>query len=219
MLYTFSKSDTLPAIPFTRGLEIRENYDPLFMSIISQISLEESTRRMANDNKAYVAYVDNVPAAFGWMAMGKARIGELNHEFILPLDHRYLWNFRTLSEFRGRGIYVHLLQFILAEERHRTNCFWIMHAPENRSSERGIVKAGFKLKGKVSVVNGNEVIFNSAEEAIHLGEVLNTFGFTRSEEEPASCWNCSSPYLKSRKPECCCLAAESECTRNLFTTV
>jgi len=219
MLYTFYKTDILPDVLQVQGLEIKEVEEPLLMSLIGQISLEESTRRMANDNKAYVAYINNVPAAFGWVAMGKARIGELNHEFILPLDHAYLWNFRTLFEFRGRGIYVHLLQYIIAAERFHTDCFWIMHAPENKASKRGIVKAGFKFRGKVSVINGTEVVYFGDRQEKDLEEVLTTFGFAKIEEEQASCWNCSSPYVKSRKPECCCESNDHECTINLFVAV
>src|SRR4028118_718183 len=113
MLYSFTKQDKLPHLPAIKGLEIRYVDDPLLLSIIGNISLQEATYRLANDNKAYVAYFDGIPAAFGWMAMGKARIGELNHQFILPPGHRYLWNFRTLLEFRGLGIYPRLLQGIV----------------------------------------------------------------------------------------------------------
>jgi hypothetical protein len=36
----------------------------------------------------------------------------------------------------------------------------------------------------------------------------------RSAEAAASCWNCSSPYLKKRVPQCCCAGAGNECTGN-----
>lgn len=178
--------------------------------------MEEAINRLANDHRAYVAFLHKIPAAFGWVASGKARVGELNHEFILPLGHGYLWNFRTLQEFRGLGIYPQLLQQIILTEQPKTESLWIMHAPENTASQRGIQKAGFQLIGKVSVVNGNEVIFDPEGNSLELHEVLETFGFTTSEEQQASCWNCSSPFLKNRRQECCCSTADKECTRNLF---
>ncbi len=144
MLYSFSKQDKLLPLPAIKGLEIRENNEPMFLSIINQISLEEVTRRFLNNNKVYVAYVNEVPAAFGWVAIKKARIGELNHEFNLPINPCYLWNFRTFPEFRGLGIYVHLFQYILTVEQLTTDYFWIIHSPKNKSSQRGISKAGFK---------------------------------------------------------------------------
>lgn len=216
MLYSFTKQDKLGQLPVLNGLEVRENDDPMFMSVLGEISVEQASIRLANDNKAFVAYFNNVPAAFGWVAMGKARIGELNHEFILPPKHRYLWNFRTLPEFRGLGIYPLLLQHILTTEQNKSDCLWIMHAPENKASQRGITKAGFRLVGKVSVVNGNEVIFDSEGNSVELNDVLDTFGFTKSDEPQATCWNCSSPYLLNRKATCCCSTNNEECSQRLF---
>ena len=216
MLYLFQKQVELPPLAPLQGLEIREVDDPTLLSTINQIPEEEATNRLANDHRAYVAFFDGIPAAFGWVASGKARVGELNHEFILPLGNRYLWNFRTLHDFRGLGIYPLLLQQIFVAEQPKAECFWIMHAPENKASQRGIQKAGFQLIGKVSVVNGSEVIFDPERKSLELREVLETFGFTASSGQQASCWNCSSPFLKNRKLECCCLTANKECNRSLF---
>ncbi|GAB3163152.1 hypothetical protein GCM10027291_02270 [Telluribacter humicola] len=186
------------------------------MAEIGQTSVDEARKRFAAGHKAYVAYLHGLPTAFGWVATHTARIGELNHEFQLPARHRYLWNFRTLIDFRGLGIYPHLLQAILKDELTNSEQIWIMHAPENTASERGILKAGFTLTGQVSVINESEVIFTTGSQAQPLEEVLSTFGFMKSEEEPASCWNCSSPYLKNRIPSCCCAPRDMECTRNLY---
>lgn len=216
MLYFFKKQNELPVLAAPRGVTIREIDDPVLLSFINQISEEEAVNRLANDHKAYVAFLEGIPAAFGWVASGKARVGELNHEFILPMGHRYLWNFRTLQEFRGLGIYPYLLQQIILAEQPEAECLWIIHAPENIASRRGIQKAGFRFVGDVSVVNGNEVIFDPTGHSRALYEVLETFEFIMSPEPQASCWNCSSPFLKKRNPKCCCLPAKKECTRNLF---
>ena len=89
---------------------MEESTDILMLSIIGNSTIEDVTKRLANDNKAFVAFINNLPAAFGWMARDNANIGELNHEFILPAGNRYLWNFRTLEAYRGLGIYPALLQ-------------------------------------------------------------------------------------------------------------
>lgn len=219
MLYTFTKYDQLPSIPEINGLEIREIEDPLFISILNLISIEEATRRLGNDHKAYVAYIHNVPAAFGWVAAGKAKIGELNHEFILPENNRYLWNFRTLEKFRGLGIYPRLLQFIIKAELAKSECFWILHAPENHASQRGILKAGFKFIGEVSVLKERNVQFTLRNTDISLEAILETFGFTISPQTQASCWNCSSPYLKNKNHECCCSANDTTCTQNIYKEI
>ena len=204
----------LPALP---GLEIRESDAPQLMSKMGEISLTDVISRFEGGHKAYVAFLNDVPAAFGWVATHQARIGELNHSFVLPDHHRYLWNFRSLMAFRGRGIYPQLLRHILQAEQPQATHQWIMHAPENEASLRGIQKAGFRLMGKVSVINGYELIFTPDRGMLPLNGILDTFGFKKSEEIPASCWNCSSPYLKKRQVDCCCVAKNTACTRNVYT--
>lgn len=216
MLYSFQSTHPVPPLPDLPGLRIRECQDPALMAELGETALAETTRRFAEGHRAYVASLGGVPAAFGWVATRQARIGELNHAFTLPQGHRYLWNFRTRPNYRGRGIYPHLLRFITEAQQAEATHQWIMHAPENDSSERGIQKAGFRLVGKVSVLYGYEVIFTPQRGVVPLEEVLHAFGFQKSDETPASCWNCSSPYLKNRQPECCCTKKNRECTRNLF---
>jgi hypothetical protein len=216
MLYSFTKNNKLPHLPAINRLEIRLVEDALLLSVIGSISLQEATYRIANDNKAYVAYYDGIPAAFGWMAMGKARIGELNHEFILPLGHRYLWNFRTLLHFRGLGIYPRLLQEILFREITNSECFWIMHAPENKASASGIRKAGFSFIGNIALKNGLEAIINYNERACELSDIIDSFGFNQSYEGEASCWNCSSPYIINRRSQCCCIEDNIACSHQGF---
>ncbi|WP_461094483.1 GNAT family N-acetyltransferase [Spirosoma gilvum] len=217
MLYLFSYPTQMFPLSALSGLEIRESYDPQLMSEIGEISLTEAISRFDAYHKAYVAFLDCVPAAFGWVATQNARIGELDYTFRLPDKHRYLWNFRTLKDFRGRGIYPHLLQHILKAEQPQTTHQWIMHAPENEASLRGIQKAGFRLMGQVSVINGCELIFTPDRILLPLNDVLDTFGFKKSEAMPASCWNCSSPYLKKRQVDCCCVSKNKTCTRNIYT--
>ena len=216
MLYAFTKKQELVGLAPLAGLEIRETDSPELMAALNLISREDALLRFSNNNKAFVAYWNGSPAAFGWMALGKARIGELNHEFVLPESHRYLWNFRTLAEFRGKGIYPRLLQHIMISELDSTECFWIMHAPENTASEIGIRKAGFELVSQVSVVEGGEVILKSSHPSFELQELMEYGDFINSLREQASCWNCSSPFLKNRSEKCCCAEKDLKCNGSLF---
>jgi hypothetical protein len=59
-----------------------------------------------------------------------------------------LYGFVTHPDWRGRGIYPHLLQTMLRTEEQES--FWIMHLLENTASQRGIHKAGFRLAGRLS---------------------------------------------------------------------
>ena len=211
-LYTLTNLNNFPPINKPVGLIIEENSDIQLLSILGNISVDDVRSRLANDHLAFVAYINNQPAAFGWMARGKAKIGELNHEFVLPHGNRYLWNFRTLEAFRGLGIYPALLQYIIRFEKQKANRFWIIHAPENNSSLKGIKKAGFEYVGRLYSNNGITTIDNSYLSGIET--LLEEMDITTSEEEAASCWNCSSPYLKKRKAECCCATSGMECIGN-----
>jgi len=133
-LYSLTTTDTLPRIPVAAGLSMEECTNVDLIASMGAISSEEVVKRIANDNVAFVAFINNIPAAFGWMARRKARIGELAHELILPFGNRYLWNFRTMESFRGLGIYPALLQYIIRWETGKADQFWIIHAPENKSS-------------------------------------------------------------------------------------
>jgi GNAT superfamily N-acetyltransferase len=216
-LYTLKTTDPLPVIKLPPGLTMQECTDVDLLALMGATTGEDVVKRIANDHVAFVAYVNNIPAAFGWMARGKARIGELAHDLILPVGNRYLWNFRTMEAFRGLGIYPALLQFIIHWEKEKANRFWIIHAPENRSSLTGIRKTGFHYVGKIYSNEGAATIENTPlSRNSHM--LLTEMDITISNEEPASCWNCSSPYLKNRNPACCCAASRNECVgKNLLS--
>ncbi|HYH16560.1 MAG TPA: GNAT family N-acetyltransferase, partial [Flavisolibacter sp.] len=174
-------------------------------------TVENVRQRIANDHVAFVAYVNGQPAAFGWMARGKATIGELNHGLILPEGHRYLWNFRTLPAFRGRGLYPYLLQWIIRYERGESDRFWIIHAPENHASRQGIIKAGFEYVGQLYLNEVDNAAIQVADAAEMYEPYLDYMGLAVSYQSAASCWNCSSPYLKNKSAACCCAPTGEVC--------
>lgn len=171
--------------------------DTRLLSILGNTSMEEVTKRLANDNLAFVAFVNNQPAAFGWMTRDNARIDELDHEFILPTGNRYLWNFRTMEAYRGLGIYPALLQYILQNGDVEAKRFWIIHAPENNASLKGIQKVGFEYVGKLYPDEDEKATIQYNETALNFKEELEYMDITSSAQTASSCWNCSSPYLKN----------------------
>jgi GNAT superfamily N-acetyltransferase len=193
---------------------MEECTDISLLALMGTTTAEDIRIRLANDHMAFVAYINNQPAAFGWMARSKAKIGELNHEMILPEGNRYLWNFRTLEAFRGLGIYPALLQFIMQYEAARADRFWIIHAPENKASLNGIIKAGFQFVGKLYTNKDGSAAIEANIATNACRKLLAYMDIQVSSEQPASCWNCSSPYLKKRTPNCCCTAARNECIGN-----
>src|SRR5438309_10835881 len=133
-LYTIQTTDALHCIKRPQGLRIEESVNVELLAWVGNSNRKDIISRLANDNIAFIAYLDDMPAAFGWMARGKALIGELAHELILPIGNRYLWNFRTMEAYRGLGIYPALLQYIIGYEANKASRYWIIHAPENTSS-------------------------------------------------------------------------------------
>ena len=210
-LYQFSKNQILPSLKKVRGLHIIESSNERLLAALASTSVSNIRDRMANGHKAFIAFIDDQPAAFGWMATKEARIGELDHQLKLPRDHRYLWNFRTLEKFRGMGIYPALLQYMIKNESSKAQHFWIIHAPENQASLNGILKAGFHFVGTL-YINANGIVSISNEFIGASSQVLkNEMNFIPSDATPASCWNCSSPYLTKRRAICCCATAEKKC--------
>lgn len=213
-LYTFSHTDKLNSSKIPAGLSMEASTDIRLLSIIGNTTMEDVTKRLANDNLAFVGWINNQPAAFGWMARDNAKIGELNHEFILPTGNRYLWNFRTLEAYRGLGIYPALLQYILQHGDKDAKRFWIIHAPENNASLKGIQKAGFEYVGKLYLNEDNNATIEYNDTVLNFQEELEYMDVTVSVQTASSCWNCSSPYLKKRSTVCCCSAAGDECIGN-----
>ena len=210
-LYTFKKTDTLPSLKNIEGLNIRECSDINLLASIATTTASNIADRIRNGHKAFVAYFKNQPAAFGWIATRSATIGELNHEIKLPEGNRYLWNFRTLEPYRGMGIYPRLLQYIIRNEIETAEQFWIIHAPENKASLNGIVKAGFQFVGTLYINKSGLVMVNAQAENHRAELVAATMNIPTSPAIPASCWNCSSPYLTKRMKKCCCAIAATEC--------
>ena len=149
-LSTWWTTDPIPAFPPLAGFHARPAADFKELASINSISLLEVTARRQSGHKPYVAFLNDRPAGYGWVATREASIGELSLTFSLPPGHRYLWDFATLPAFRGRGIYPRLLQAILQQEKQSAKHFWIIHAPENLPSGTGIDRAGFEPVGQLS---------------------------------------------------------------------
>lgn len=142
--------DAAPSLPPLATLTVRRTSSPLLMSSLQQRRVGEMIERFAAGHRAYVAWYDGEPAAFGWVATRGASIGELAVRFALPARDGYLWNFVTLPAFRGLGIYPRLVDAIVQAEAPSADRFWIIYAPENRASGSGIAKAGFTNLAELS---------------------------------------------------------------------
>ena len=186
------RRDPVPSLEPLAGLVVRREADAQFMASLQGRTPEEMTRRFDAGHRAYVAWHDAAPAAWGWVATRVAEIGELGSSFGIPTGERYLWNFVTLAAHRGRGIYPRLVDAIVrAESRDASPAerFWIAYAPENHASGAGIRKAGF--------VDLAELSFDAEGRAALKGLVpgggrvaSRVLGLPEANDALAPCWRC-----------------------------
>lgn len=225
-LATWWRGDPLPSLPTLKNFSVDTTDDLRTLARLTGLEPNELQGRMRAGHRPYLGYLAGMPVAYGWVATRRAEIGELGLDVSLPPLHRYLWDFATLSAWRGRGIYPHLLQAILRRELSQATYFWIIYAPENRASGSGIRKAGFSTVGLLSIHHtGHPGLTPQSDEqrarsgATLLGVPLRVAGLS-------PCWHCGGaaypaqpsamtctcnagrkPILLPRQASCLCVAA------------
>ena len=218
---TFWIEDTLPAIVSLPGFTTGPAVDWDELAEINHISHAEVTNRLTNGHRPYVARMDGQLVAYGWLATTKVSIGELDINVELSPDDRYLWDFATLPDWQGRGLYPRLLQTILEQEIQNAKRFWIIRAPENLPSGAGMSKAGFEFVGQLSFTLDGKVglapYLDSTERARIGADLLQV---PLIESALAPCWNCGGiiakqpdkadadscwPPNRSSEIKCCCM--------------
>jgi GNAT superfamily N-acetyltransferase len=171
------------------GLDIRRELDAARLARLQQRQESDILRRFADQHRAYVAWLDDVPVAWGWVATRSATIGELELRLTLDVRERYLWNFSTLPAFRGRGIYPVLLERIVQAESAEAEGFWIAWAPENHASGAGIRKAGFRHVAELSFdLRGRPAVHGRAADGASAAAAL--VGVPEASAPLAPCWRC-----------------------------
>lgn len=183
------RRDPVPSLESMPGLLVRREEDVQLMASLLGRTPDEMTRRFAAGHRAYVAWRDGEPSAWGWAATRTAEIGELGSAFSIPRGERYLWNFVTLAAHRGLGIYPRLLDAIVRAESGDAERFWIAYAPENHASGAGIRKAGFVALAELS--------FDAAGRAALQGltpgggrVASRVLGLSETQDGLAPCWRC-----------------------------
>lgn len=155
--YTWWRGDPLPELDPLEGFSMEATGDRALLAGISDLDEQEVSRRIESGHCPYLARVDGEPVAYGWSAWERAEIGELGVDIDLPAGDRYLWDFVTLPDQRGQGIYPLMLQEILRREMGDAKRFWIGHDRENVASAKGIERAGFPVIGEVWIQSGKPV--------------------------------------------------------------
>jgi len=200
------RNDASPALTPLAGFEVHQVWDADFMARLQNRTTEEMTARFDAGHRAYVAWRNEEPAAWGWVATATANIGELGASFRIPGGERYLWNFVTLPEHRGLGIYPRLLQGIVRAESREAERFWIAYAPENHASGSGIARAGFTRLAEMSFdATGRPALFALTPG----GGVVSSrvLGLRVSDDALTPCWRC----VRAGRGAMSCAAGQCKC--------
>jgi len=151
LLWSWRRSDALPICESVSGLTVEESKHVELLSNLMGFPEAALREQLWLGHSAYLARLGTLPVAVGWSATGEVALFGGRVTLHVPPNNRYLYGFVTHPNWRGRGIYPHLLQAILrTEEQER---FWIIHLLENTSSQRGIHKAGFRVAGRFSFLS------------------------------------------------------------------
>jgi ribosomal protein S18 acetylase RimI-like enzyme len=148
LLWSWWRGDALPICSVVSGLTVEESKHVELLSQLMGVPEAALSEQLWLGHRAYLARLRTLPVAVGWSATGEVALLGGRVTLHVPPHHRYLYGFVTHPNWRGRGIYPHLLQAILRIEEQEY--FWIIHLLENTSSQRGIHKAGFRVAGRFS---------------------------------------------------------------------
>lgn len=172
---TWWRGDPLPNLSPLPSFSTYLSTDEPLIAQLTNLSRQAIATRFQEGKRIYLAFINDVPVAYGWVATREGRISGLQLTFALPTGNCYLHDFVTFPEWRGRGVYPHLLQSIIREEASFDR-FWIGYLPDNTASGRGVSKAGFHVVSDL-VVTGNRVsgltLFESSEQALACADVLH----------------------------------------------
>jgi GNAT superfamily N-acetyltransferase len=175
-LATWWRGDPLPELPELASFSAARSTDVDLIAGLAELSQQEVITRFSEDNRLYLAYIDGVPTAYGWVATKEGRASEIHLDFLLAPGNYYLWDFKTLPAWRGHTIYPHLLQAIVRQEMQNAERFWILYAPQNIASAHGIMHAGFKFVGDF-ILAGDYItainLYDRSERALAGAAVLN----------------------------------------------
>jgi GNAT superfamily N-acetyltransferase len=187
---TWWQGDSLPQIAVDQEFEAVRCQDASLMAKLNRIPLAEVERRIAEGHVPYIALWSQQPVGYGWVAQQQFSIGELNLECRLAAGDRYLWDFGTLAQWRGRGFYPRLLQAILQSEQPHAQRFWIIHAPENVPSSRGILRSGFQDVAELAYDHQQQVRLAPRQDLERAQAAAELLGLSLVAQDLSDCWHC-----------------------------
>lgn len=105
--------------------------------------------RWETGHVCYAVWVDGKLAHYSWVSFQDTYIGEVHTWLRLAASEAYIYDCYTDAAYRGLGIFPAVLTYAQAQLfQQGIHRIWIAVEPENRSSLKPIMRAGFRLVGE-----------------------------------------------------------------------
>jgi GNAT superfamily N-acetyltransferase len=109
------------------------------------IAPEAIAKRFEIGRQCFVAQVNGVIAAYGWVTRGAEYVGEFERELQVGANEAYVWDCATLPDYRRQGLFSALLAYITDRLRHEgIQHLWIIGLAAAPGIDRGVAAAGFQ---------------------------------------------------------------------------
>jgi CelD/BcsL family acetyltransferase involved in cellulose biosynthesis len=134
--------------------------------------------RLAAGDRAVVALCGGRLAHIAWIGNRTAITApETGPGCVLPLPHEaaVIYDYWTLDEFRGSGVFPAVLQSLLEEELRPGRDVWVYCVRENASSRPEILRAGFAESGRLV----RTVLFGRIERRLVVQDPSEEAGISR----------------------------------------
>ncbi len=110
---------------------------------VMYISRADLEKRFADKERCFVALCNGRIVSYFWAQFGLKNLDELHLKLNLPPNEAWMYNAVTIKTARGRGLYPNIIGYMARVLlQSGVDESFIDVDPENRSSIRGLVKAG-----------------------------------------------------------------------------
>ena len=127
--------------------------DPLLATLQSKFGCPALTRKADPRTECYVALSGAEVVGYAWVIFEEFVIKELDYLYTMSAGEFFIFDCFVPEDWRGKGIYPAMLSAILSDQSQRNPSLrraLIGVSSLNRSSARGIIKAGFVLHSSIT---------------------------------------------------------------------
>ena len=127
--------------------------DPLLTTLQLEFGCPAPARKADSRKECYVAMSAGAIVGYSWTTIDECFVEEIDHVYFMEPDEFFIFDCLVREDCRGRGIYPAMLAAVMNDQRQRhpgLKTALIGVSSVNRSSTRGIVKAGFTRHSSIT---------------------------------------------------------------------